>query len=231
MAKKKQRQKTRKPKFEIEYAEEVFEHLEVIEQKFHRTIEEAIFEQLSYTPITETRNRKPLEPPAPFEATWEIRFGLQNEFRALYEVVAVQPGAVTVATGIDQRWSLEVAGQSIPPRPAFGATTGYDITSAGSATLHYRTSTARALELIGQLLLWLLLALGISRFDTASITRRRRRRVGIVPEAPLLSIHAPVSTSAPIDTPLDATLFASMSDDTVASEPEPANEQHQAGVE
>ena len=148
---------------------------------------------------------------------------------------AVQPGAVTVATGIDQRWSLDVAGQSIPPRPAFGATTGYDVTSAGSATLHYRTSSARALELIGQLLLWLLLALGISRFDTASITRRRRRRVGPAPEAPLLSIHAPISPAAPIDMPVDATLFAAMNEETGSSEPEsaaePTSEQHQAGVE
>ena len=151
----------------------------------------------------------------------------------------VQPGAVTVATGVDQRWSLDVAGLSIPPRPAFGATTGYDITTAGSATLHYRTSTARAVELIGQLLLWLLLAVGISRFDTASITRRRRRRVRTEPEAPLLSIHAPISTSVPIDMPVDATLFAAMNDETGPSEAdaapvsatEPATEQHQAGVE
>lgn len=163
----------------------------------------------------------------------------------------VQPGALTVATGIDQRWTLDLAGQQIAPRPAFGATTGYDITTAGSATLHYRTSTARAVALIGQLLLWLLLALGISRFDTASVTRWRRRRVRTAPDAPLLSLEAPIS-APPIDMPVDATLFASMSDDTFPSEaeakvetetePEPEHEpdpdvenqpseQHQAGVE
>jgi hypothetical protein len=137
---------------------------------------------------------------------------------------AVQPGAVTVATGIDQRWSLEVAGQPIPPRPAFGATTGYDITAAGPATLHYRTSAARAFELAGQLLVWLLLALGISRFDTASIRRWRRRRVGTAPEAPLLSLEAPISAPAPADMPVDATLFAAMSDDAFSSEAEPPAE-------
>ena len=111
MAKKKQRQKPKKPKFEIEYVEEVFEHLEVIEQKFHRTIEEAIFEQLSYTPITETKNRKPLEPPAPFEATWEIRFGMQNEFRALYEVDAAEKIVYVLAIGVKDGNRLIVGGE------------------------------------------------------------------------------------------------------------------------
>ena len=163
----------------------------------------------------------------------------------------VQPGALTVATGTDERWTLDLAGQQIAPRPAFGATTGYDITTAGPATLHYQTSTGRAVALIGQLLLWLLLALGISRFDTASVTRWRRRRVRTVPDAPLLSLEAPIS-APPIDVPVDAALFASMSDDTFSSdsaaeaetqteaqpehEPNPevdnqSSEQHQAGVE
>jgi GT2 family glycosyltransferase len=151
----------------------------------------------------------------------------------------VQPGVVTVATGIDSRWSLDVAGQSIAPRPAFGATTGYDVATAGPARLHYRTSTSRALELIGQLLLWLLLALGISRFDTASIRRWRRRRVHTAPDAPLLSIDAPIIAPAPVDVPVDAALFESMSVETFPAETEPgpdrvdgqATEQHQAGVE
>ena len=89
---------------------------------------------------------------------------------------AAQPGVVTVATGVDSRWTLNVGGQIDPARPAFGVTTGYDIATAGPATLHYHTAISRAFELIGELLVWLLLALGVSRFDTASIVRRRRRR-------------------------------------------------------
>ena len=92
-----------------------------------------------------------------------------------------------MATGVDQRWSLEVGSQSIAGRPAFGATTGYDITTGGAATLQYRTATSRSLALIGQLLLWLLLALGVSRFDAATVNRWRRRRVASGPQAPLLS--------------------------------------------
>jgi GT2 family glycosyltransferase len=123
---------------------------------------------------------------------------------------ATVPGAVTVATAVDRRWSFQVGGQSISPRPAFGVTTGYDIATGGTATLRYRTASTRALALIGQLLLWLLLALGVSRFDTASVTRRRRRRVDAGPPAPLLSIDAP------IDLPLDASLLVSLSDETVS---------------
>jgi hypothetical protein len=123
---------------------------------------------------------------------------------------SVGPGAVTVATGVDQRWSLSVDGQAIPPRPAFGSTTGYDIATAGQASLRYHTATSRAFELIGQLLLWLLLALGVSRFDTAALLRRRRRRIDAAPEAPLLSIDEPIAV------PLDHSVLVSMNDEPLS---------------
>ena len=144
----------------------------------------------------------------------------------------VAPGAVTVATGVDQRWSLQVGAESIPARPAFGATTGYDIASGGAATLQYHTDTSRALALIGQLVLWLALALGISRFDTATVTRWRRRHINAGPDAPLLSIDAPIADS------LDPTILVSIADETVwqttpeqvaTEDDEP--EQHEASVE
>lgn len=37
-------------------------------------------------PGTPTRNRKRLETPAPFDATWELRFGSDSRFRVLYEI-------------------------------------------------------------------------------------------------------------------------------------------------
>jgi len=155
---------------------------------------------------------------------------------------SAQPGVVTVATGVDSRWTLHIGDQSIPPRPAFGVTTGYDITAAGPATLHYDTSISRGLLLIVELLVWLLLALGVSRFDTASITRWRRRRGDAVPEAPLLSIDAPVGASFAV--PPDASTLVSLGDSEVpwqeteetpapepdSPEPRPT-EQHEAGVE
>ena len=131
-------------------------------------------------------------------------------------------GAVTVATGVDQRWALEIVGQSIPARPAFGTTMGYDVASGGPATLQYRTASARSLSLIGQLLLWLLLALGVSRFDTATLVRWRRRRVHSGPDVPMLSIDVPVVPSAvsPVEPVDDPTIMLSMGDAP-----------HEAGVE
>jgi hypothetical protein len=135
------------------------------------------------------------------------------------------PGAVTVASGVDSRWTLEVAGQSIAPRPAFGETTGYDITTGGEATLRYHTASSRSLMLLGQLVLWLALALGISRFTTSSLLRRRRRRGVLGHEPPLLSLDAPID--APIDAPLDGPIDADP--DLLAWQSETGH--HEAGVE
>jgi hypothetical protein len=68
------------PKFELIFAPETVDHLDAIERKFHRLIQKAIDEQLTYTPERETRNRKPVEQPSPFGATWELRFGPHNCF-------------------------------------------------------------------------------------------------------------------------------------------------------
>jgi hypothetical protein len=145
---------------------------------------------------------------------------------------AAQPGAITVATGVDQRWLLDVAGQPIPARPAFGTTTGYDIASAGPATLRYSTAASRSFALIGQLLLWLLLALGVSRFDTGSLVRWRRRHVDAGPDAPLLSIDAPLPSS--IEPAEDSSIVLSIGDEGVpwqAPTGQPSVEPHEAGVE
>ena len=134
---------------------------------------------------------------------------------------AVGAGAVTVANGVDHRWSLRVDGQAVPPRPAFGVTTGYDIAAAGQASLRYHTAASRPLELVGQLLFWLLLALGVSRFDTASLVRWRRRRVDAAPEAPLLSIDAPIAL------PLDQSVLMSIGDETLSwNEPDGTEVEH-----
>ncbi|MEY2443903.1 MAG: hypothetical protein QOE00_483 [Ilumatobacteraceae bacterium] len=111
------------------------------------------------------------------------------------------PGTVTVANGVDSRWSLNIAGQPVAQRPAFGETTGYDVATTGPATLRYHTAASRALMLIGQVILWLALALGISRFDTSSLVRRRWRRGAVRHEAPLLSLDAPID--APVSAPSD----------------------------
>ncbi|MGZ4737979.1 MAG: glycosyltransferase [Ilumatobacteraceae bacterium] len=157
------------------------------------------------------------------------------------------PGAITVANAVDTRWSLQVAGHSVAPRPAFGATTGYDITSGGPATLRYHTAPSRALMLIGQLVLWLALALGVSRFDTASLARRKWRRGVVGHETPLLSIDEPVEAvidglpepvptpaepmpaDEPIAEPVAQAVDSPLDADSVAWQPEAGH--HEAGVE
>ena len=76
----------RRPKFTLKYAPEVYEHLKAIERKHHRLVAETIKEQLSYTPEAKTKNRQPLEEPASFGATWELRLGPKNTFRVFYDV-------------------------------------------------------------------------------------------------------------------------------------------------
>ena len=63
----------------------------------------AINEQLTDAPTGETRNRKPLEPPAPFDAAWELRCGPKNRFRVLYEVDSAALQVWILAIGIKDR--------------------------------------------------------------------------------------------------------------------------------
>ena len=73
-------------RFTIVYAPITKQHLQTIEAKYYSLIRDAVDEQLSFEPSIETRNRKPLKRPVVFMATWEIRFGPQNRFRAYYDV-------------------------------------------------------------------------------------------------------------------------------------------------
>jgi PHD/YefM family antitoxin component YafN of YafNO toxin-antitoxin module len=76
----------RKQPYDISYDEAIREHLRAIEAKYHPLIRAKIEEQLAFEPARETRNRKPLRQPAPFEATWELRFGPDSRFRVLYGI-------------------------------------------------------------------------------------------------------------------------------------------------
>ena len=67
-------------KFELGFAPETVEHLAAIERKHYQLIQKTLDEQLLHVPDQETRNRKPVEQPAPFGATWELRFGPGNYF-------------------------------------------------------------------------------------------------------------------------------------------------------
>jgi mRNA-degrading endonuclease RelE of RelBE toxin-antitoxin system len=89
----------------------VVDHLAAIERKYHRLIQKTLDEQLSHTPDSETRNRKPVEQPAPFAATWELRFGPGNRFRVFYDVDLNENTVWILAIGVKNRERLLFAGE------------------------------------------------------------------------------------------------------------------------
>ena len=101
----------RRSKFTITYAPETYKHLDWIELKYHRLVATTIEEQLSHTPTTETRNRKPLEEPASFGATWELRFGPNTSFRGFYDVNHEEKTVSVLAIGVKKGNRLIIGGQ------------------------------------------------------------------------------------------------------------------------
>ena len=69
-----------------------------------------IEEQLKMAPDTPTPNRKRLETPTPFDATWELRFGSDNRFRVLYEIDEGKRTVNILAIGIKDRNRLLIGG-------------------------------------------------------------------------------------------------------------------------
>jgi hypothetical protein len=102
---------TKRAKFTLVYAPETIDHMVVIERKYHRLIRNTLKERLSYTPGEETRNRKPLEPPALLGATWELRLGPNNRFRAFYSINEVERIVEILAIGIKEGNRMTVAGE------------------------------------------------------------------------------------------------------------------------
>lgn len=100
-----------KSRFELVYAVETLDHLDAIERKYHRLIEKTIAQQLCSTPEQVTRNRKPLERPGPFGATWELRFGPKNSFRVLYEVNPEEQTVAILAIGVKEGNRLVIGGE------------------------------------------------------------------------------------------------------------------------
>lgn len=94
---------------------EIKRHLRAIAARYHALIRSTIEEQLRFEPETETRNRKPLQQPAPLEATWEIRFGPDNRFRVLYRVDSSLREVQILAVGVKQRNRLFVGGEEVKP--------------------------------------------------------------------------------------------------------------------
>lgn len=101
------------PGFRILFAPETLDHLDAIERKHHRSIQRTIDEQLTRMPVKPTRNRKPLEPPADFGATWELRCGPGNRFRVFYEVALAERTVWILAIGLKDGNRLLIGGEEI----------------------------------------------------------------------------------------------------------------------
>jgi mRNA-degrading endonuclease RelE of RelBE toxin-antitoxin system len=103
----------RKRPFSLIYDPGVEDQLRHIARKHHSCIRDSIEEQLRCEPETETRNRKPLRQPAAFGATWEIRFGPDNQFRVLYAVDLEHRVVQILAIGVKDKERLLVGGEEI----------------------------------------------------------------------------------------------------------------------
>jgi len=102
-----------RPQFTLAFAPETIDHLDTIERKYHNLIAKTIDEQLSFTPEQETRNRKLLERPTFFGATWELRFGMNNRFRVFYEVDLIEQVVQVLAIGEKEGNRLFIGGMEV----------------------------------------------------------------------------------------------------------------------
>ncbi len=95
--------------YSVRFAESGEEHFAQLTARQQAIVLDAVKVQLSYAPLRETRNRKPLRP-NPL-APWELRVG---SLRVFYEVDALEPDLVNVlAIGVKKGNRLIVAGKEI----------------------------------------------------------------------------------------------------------------------
>ena len=99
--------------FALLFDPKVKQHLRAIEAKFHSLIRDTITEQLLFEAVTEAKNRKPLQRPTEFGATWELRFGPDNRFRVLYAFDYEKREVQILAIGIKDRNRLFIGGEEL----------------------------------------------------------------------------------------------------------------------
>lgn len=98
-------------RYTLSFAPEAIEHLDLIDSKHHTFLRKTINEQLTHSPLDETRNRKPLDQPAPFEAAWELRCGRGNRFRVFYEADPITRQVHVLAIGLKDGGRLLIGGE------------------------------------------------------------------------------------------------------------------------
>jgi hypothetical protein len=103
----------KKEAFSLIYAPVVHEHLGAIDAKYDSLIRGKMEEQLTHEPDVKTRNRKPVQQPAAFQAEWELRFGPNNRFRVFYQIDHEAREVWIVAVGVKDRNRLLVGGEEV----------------------------------------------------------------------------------------------------------------------
>ena len=99
----------------------------------------------------------------------------------------VEAGEVVhLAIPYDPHWTLEIGGDEITARRAFGLTTAFDVPAAGEAVLRYRSPSGRTLLVAMQILFWLLAFVAATRLGTSF----SRRRPMIVDDETLIHLDA-----------------------------------------
>jgi hypothetical protein len=98
-------------RFTLSFAPQTIEHFDLIESKYHGLLRRTIKEQMTYTPTEETRNRKPLDQPVAFGASWELRCGPDNRFRVFYDVDVASHEVLVLAVGVKDRNRLLIGGE------------------------------------------------------------------------------------------------------------------------
>ena len=99
--------------FELFYPPIIKNQLKAIDAKYYSLIQESLETHLSFQPDVETKNRNPLKRPVTFRATWELRFGADNRFRAFYRVDNDCAQVVILAIGEKIGNRLLIGGEEI----------------------------------------------------------------------------------------------------------------------
>ena len=95
--------------YRIEYSPDAEDHLRTMPVRQQRIVLDAVDEQLTYQPVTETRNRKPMRP-NPL-APWELRIG---NLRVYYDVEEDPQHVVLVrAIGVKERRRVRIGREVI----------------------------------------------------------------------------------------------------------------------
>lgn len=104
---------TKQRRFELEYAPIVRSHLQAIDPKYYSLIRKTLEQQLQVEPDIKTQNRKPLKRPVDFGAQWELRLGLDNQFRVFYKINHEMKRVIILAIGEKRGDRLIIGGEVV----------------------------------------------------------------------------------------------------------------------